>query len=199
MLRAAIIAGAVLAVPGVAAAELVIGSKIFTESVILGEVAVQLARDSGEAAKHRRELGGTRVLWSALQRGDVDCYAEYSGTLRAEIFAGAAVQSDAQLRQALTRAGVWQTRPLGFNNTYVIGMRAELARQLALERISQLAAHPQLHFGFSNEFLQRADGWPGLRQHYGLPQTQVSGLAHELAYRALADAAIDATDLYSTD
>ena len=58
----------------VASSELVIGSKVFTESVILSEIGVQLARDSGETAKHRRELGGTRVLWSALERGDIDCY-----------------------------------------------------------------------------------------------------------------------------
>jgi osmoprotectant transport system permease protein len=183
----------------VMAESLVVSSKVFTESVILGEIGTQLLRASNIDARHRRELGGTRVLWSALQRGDVDCYAEYSGTLRAEIFAGEAVGSDTELHDALARKGVWQARPLGFNNTYVIGMRAELARQLAVERISQLTAQPHLRFGFSNEFLQRADGWPGLRQHYGLPQTRVRGLAHELAYRALADDAIDATDLYSTD
>jgi osmoprotectant transport system permease protein len=178
---------------------LVVSSKVFTESVILGEIGTQLLQAAGVDARHQRELGGTRVLWSALQRGDVDCYAEYSGTLRAEIFAGEAVQSDEQLRAALSRAGVWQAEPLGFNNTYVIGMRADVARKLEIQRISQLVAHPQLRFGFSNEFLQRADGWPGLRKHYALPQTQVSGLAHELAYRALSDGAIDATDLYSTD
>ena len=91
MLRAAAVIAAMI-VPGVAAAELVIGSKVFTESVILSEIAVQLARDSGEGAKHRRELGGTRVLWSALERGDIDCYPEYSGTLRAEIFAQTGLQ-----------------------------------------------------------------------------------------------------------
>lgn len=178
---------------------LVVSSKVFTESVILGEIATQLLQDANLPARHQRELGGTRVLWSALERGDVDCYAEYSGTLRAEIFAGQSVASDAQLRAALAKSGVWQSAPLGFNNTYVIGMRADLARRLNLDRLSQLKAQPQLRLGFSNEFLQRADGWPGLRQHYGLTQTQVSGLAHELAYRAVADGAIDATDLYSTD
>jgi osmoprotectant transport system permease protein len=178
---------------------LVVSSKVFTESVILGEIGSQLLRAAKLEARHQRELGGTRVLWSGLQRGDVDCYAEYSGTLRAEIFAGEAVASDAQLRAALAKNGVWQSAPLGFNNTYVIGIRGDLARRLDLTKVSQLQAQPQLRFGFSNEFLDRTDGWPGLRQHYGLPQTQVNGMAHELAYRALADGAIDATDLYSTD
>jgi osmoprotectant transport system permease protein len=199
MLRAAVIVGAALAVPGVAAAELVIGSKIFTESVILGEVAVQLARDSGEAAKHRRELGGTRVLWSALERGDIDCYAEYSGTLRAEIFAQQPIADDAQLREALTRSHAWASQPLGFNNTYVLGMRRQRAQQLGIERMSQLAAHPKLRLGFSSEFLERADGWPGLRARYQLPHENVRGLNHDLAYRALAEDALDVTDLYSTD
>src|ERR1041384_194129 len=65
--------------------------------------------------------------------------------------------------------------------------------------MSQLAAHPQLRLGFSNEFLERADGWPGLRARYQLPQENVRGLTHDLAYRALADDALDVTDLYSTD
>jgi osmoprotectant transport system permease protein len=182
-----------------AAAEVVIGSKVFTEGVILGEIGTQLVRDSGETAKHRRELGGTRVLWSALERGDIDCYAEYSGTLRAEIFAKQAIANDEQLRTALARAHAWASQPLGFNNTYVLGMRRERAKQLGIERMSQLAGHPRLRFGFSSEFLERADGWPGLRARYLLPHENVRGLNHDLAYRALAEDAIDVTDLYSTD
>ena len=188
-----------LLAPALHAEPVVLSSKVFTESVILGEIGTQLLRSADIEARHQRELGGTRVLWSALQRGDIDCYVEYSGTLRAEIFAGQPLESDVLLRAALTREHVWASQPLGFNNTYVIGMRGERARQLGIERISQLSAHPELRLGFSNEFLQRADGWPGLRAHYGLPQLQASGMAHELAYRALADTAIDATDLYSTD
>ncbi|HKU13014.1 MAG TPA: glycine betaine ABC transporter substrate-binding protein [Steroidobacteraceae bacterium] len=182
-----------------AAAELVFGSKVFTESVILSEIATQLARDAGEPARHRREVGGTRVLWSALERGDIDCYPEYSGTLRAEIFAQQRIADDAQLRDALARAHAWASQPLGFNNTYVLGMRRARARQLGIERMSQLAAHPQLRLGFSSEFLERADGWPGLRDRYRLTHENVRGLSHDLAYRALADGALDVTDLYSTD
>jgi osmoprotectant transport system permease protein len=194
----ALLLSLVLVLPA-AAEPIVVSSKVFTESVILGEIGAQLLRASKLDARHQRELGGTRVLWSALRRGDIDCYVEYTGTLRAEIFAGEALPEPAQLQQALQREGVWQGPALGFNNTYVIGMRAGRARELHIERLSQLTAHPQLRFGFSNEFLQRGDGWPGLRERYGLPQTQVSGLAHELAYRALIENAIDATDLYSTD
>ena len=66
-------------------------------------------------------------------------------------------------------------------------------------RISQLAGHPELRVGFSNEFMQRADGWPGVRDRYRLPHRDVRGLAHDLAYRGVADGALDVTDLYSTD
>jgi osmoprotectant transport system permease protein len=78
-------------------------------------------------------------------------------------------------------------------------MRRDRAKELGIERMSQLAAHPQLRLGFSSEFLERADGWPGLRARYQLPHENVRGLNHDLAYRALADDALDVTDLYSTD
>jgi osmoprotectant transport system permease protein len=180
-------------------APVVMGSKAFTESVVLGELATQLLTADGIGAAHRRELGGTKVLWSALLRGDVDCYPEYTGTLRAEIFANIPLRSDADLRHALTAAGVWASKPLGFNNTYVFGMRKAVAARLAIARMSDLTSHPQLRFGFSNEFIDREDGWRGVRAAYSLPQTEVRGMAHDLAYRALAADSIDLTDLYSTD
>lgn len=198
MLNRILVFAAVLAAPN-AAAEIAFGSKVFTESVILGEIAAQLVRESGQSVTHRRELGGTRVLWSALIRGDIDCYPEYSGTLRAEIFSQQAIANDEDLRIVLSRADVWASAPLGFNNTYVLGMRRERAKQLGLSRISQLAAHPELRLGFSNEFLERADGWPGLRNRYRLVQDDVRGLTHDLAYRGVASGAIAVTDLYSTD
>jgi osmoprotectant transport system permease protein len=178
---------------------IVIGSKVFTEGVIVSEIATQLVRESGAEARHQRELGGTRVLWSALERGDIDCYPEYSGTLRAEIFSQQKIETDEQLAAALSRAGMWQSKPLGFNNTYVLGMRRARAQELGITKMSDLMKHPKLRFGFSNEFLERADGWPGLRDRYRLPQNDVRGLAHALAYQGIASDAIDVTDLYSTD
>lgn len=177
----------------------VFGSKAFTESVILGELAAQLTREAGHRAEHRRQLGGTRVLWSALVRGDIDCYPEYTGTLRTEIFADKNLADDDQLRAALTKESVWTSTPLGFNNTYVLGMRRDRAAALGITRLSQLADHPTLRLGFSNEFMERVDGWPGIRAHYRLPQKDVRGLAHDLAYRGLESGALDITDLYSTD
>lgn len=176
---------------------LVVGSKTFTESVVLGEVGAGLARDAGLAVEHRRQLGGTRILWRALLEGDIDAYPEYTGTLKQELLQMPGA-SDAQLHAALAERGIAMTAPLGFDNTYALGMRAARATALGIETISDLREHPTLQIGLSNEFMQRADGWPGLRDEYRLPQ-QPDGLDHDLAYRGLASGALDVTDLYSTD
>jgi osmoprotectant transport system permease protein len=176
-----------------------VGSKQFTESVILGEIATTLLRDAGVTARHRAGLGGTRILWQALLRGEIDAYPEYTGTIRRELFAGRALADVEALRAALAEEGVRMTAPLGFENTYALGLRRETANQLGLETISDLAAHPELRLGFSNEFMDRADGWPALRRAYGLPHRGVRGLDHDLAYRGLAAGDIDVIDVYTTD
>jgi osmoprotectant transport system permease protein len=177
-----------------------IGSKQFTESVILAEIARTRAHDAGIDVVHQPELGGTSILWRALQQGDIDAYPEYTGTLTQELLKNVAANADiATLRAHLKPLGIGITESLGFNNTYAIGMRNEKANQLGIRRISDLRQHPAMQLGFSNEFMDRSDGWPGLRQRYALPQKKVNGLDHSLAYRALASGAVDAIDLYSTD
>lgn len=177
-----------------------IGSKVFTESVILGELARATASQVGVDAVHKRELGGTSILWKALQQGDIDVYSEYTGTITHELLKDVAPDADIPtLRARLKPLGIGITDSLGFNNTYAIGMLAAKAAKLGVSKMSDLVAHPDLRFGFSNEFMDRADGWPGIRQRYGMPQTQVRGLDHALSYRAVASGAVDAIDLYSTD
>jgi osmoprotectant transport system permease protein len=175
------------------------GSKAFTESVILGETLSLLARKGGADVEHRQGLSGTQVTWRALVTGEIDAYVEYAGTIRKEILTGQEVPTPEALRDALARHGVRIGRPLGFNNTYAIGMRKSAARALDVHRISDLSTQPQLVFGFTSEFLDRTDGWPGLRARYNLPQTNVKGMEHALAYTSLQTGNIDATDLYSTD
>jgi osmoprotectant transport system permease protein len=185
---------------GVSAEPVRIGSKQFTESVILGELARETAREAGVQAVHQRELGGTSILWTALLHGDIDVYAEYTGTLTHELLKNVPPDADIPtLRARLRPLGIGITDSLGFNNTYAIGMRKDHAAALGIRSISDLLAHGDLRFGFSNEFMDREDGWPGLRDRYGLTQTQVRGLDHTLAYRAVASGAVDAIDLYSTD
>jgi len=179
---------------GSAAAQTRVGSKAFTESVILGEIAIQLLESRGVEATHRRQLGGTQVLWKALLAGEIDAYPEYTGTLRQEIFAG----RDGALEELLASEGVVLGAKLGFEDSYALGMREENAARVGVARISDLAAHPELRLVFSSEFMSRADGWPALQRAYQLPH-QPRGMDHDLAYRALAAGEIDVTDLYSTD
>ncbi len=176
-----------------------IGSKAFTESVILGDLAEQLLNEEGIPALHRRELGGTQVLFHALEAGELDVYPEYTGTIAAEILAGQNLKGEAEIRAALAGRGIGIGRSLGFNNTYAIGMQDTVAAKLGIRTISDLRKHPDLKFGVSNEFIERIDGWPGLRTRYDLPQRDVVGLEHVLAYKALASGEIAATELYSTD
>ena len=182
-----------------AAPEIKIGSKKFTESVVLGEMATHLARSAKANAVHLRELGGTRVLWNALLKGEIDVYPEYTGTLAQEILAGLGLESEHALRSALAERGIRMSRPLGFNNTYALGMKEATAKRLGIASISDLVRHSELRFGFSNEFMDRGDGWPSLRKRYGLPQRDVRGLDHDLAYRGLESGGIEVIDLYSTD
>ena len=174
-------------------------SKKFTESVVLGEILAAAARSAGAVAEHRSDLGGTRIVWNALVRGEVDAYVEYSGTLREEILAGRTLPYEEALRAAVAEEGIVLGPALGFNNTYAVGMEEDRAAELGVRTVSDLVDHPELAFGFTNEFLDRGDGWPSLRDAYGLPHSDVRGLDHDLAYRALTSGAIDAMDLYSTD
>ena len=175
------------------------GSKSFTESVILGEAIAHLARSAGARTEHKSELGGTRVLWNALLRGDIDVYPEYTGTIAQEILAGTGVEGEEAIAAAMSERDVLMSRPLGFNNTYALGMKEEIADRLGIRKITDLVEHPELYLGFSNEFMERGDGWPSLRQRYRLPHREVKGLEHSLAYTGLEAGSIQVTDLYSTD
>jgi len=180
-------------------ARFVVGSKSFTESVVLGEIARQAAERAGVSAAHKAQLRGTRMVFDAVVAGAVDAYPEYTGTLVREVFADRAIRDPDGLRDALAGLGLGMTEPIGFNNTYAIGVLPETARRLGLRTIGDLADHPELTLGFTNEFIERADGWRSMRDAYGLPHENPKGLDHDLAYAALAGGAIDAKEVYTTD
>ena len=100
-----------------------VGSKKDTESVILGELLKVSLTANGVDVEHRAELGGTRILWEALLRGDIDAYVDYTGTLMFEILAGESIESFDALESELAERGISMSRPLGFNNSYALGMR----------------------------------------------------------------------------
>lgn len=187
------------AAPLAAAAPLQVGSKRFTESYVLGEVLVQSARAAGAQAVHRPGLGNTAILLEALKSGSIDVYPEYTGTIAREILKTDERLDLAALDARLAPLGLGAGVPLGFNNSYAIGLRKDTATRLGVRALSDLVAHPALRLGLSHEFLARRDGWPGLKAAYGLPQAAPRGLDHGLAYEALAAGQVEAIDLYSTD
>ncbi len=171
-----------------------IGAKKFTESYLLAEMGVQLAEGAGAKAK-REDLGSTPNLWLALTQGDIDAYPEYTGTITRQI-----LQEDpADLAAALAVHGIRMSRPLGFRNNYALGMRKDVTAAKGIRTISDLRAHPELRCGFIHEFLDRPDGWPGLKRAYGLPQKSVVGMNHTLAYAGVAEKSLDLTEVYTTD
>ena len=183
-----------------AAPTLSVGSKRFTESYILGEVLKQTAQSAGEAsATHSQGLGNTAIVLNALTTGSIDIYPEYTGTIAKEILKLDGVPTLAELNAKLAPMGLAVAVPLGFNNTYALAMRADDARSRHIVRLSDLKAHRDLRLGLSQEFIGRADGWPGLKRMYELPFDTPRGLDHGLAYEAIAGHQVDAIDIYSTD
>jgi len=179
---------------------LVVGSKRFTESYVLGEIVTQTLVASGRPAVHRQGLGNTGILEQALASGAVDVYPEYTGTIVRELLKREGNPSLEELNRWLAPRGLVAAVPFGFNNTYALAMSEARAKSLGISRISDLASAQgrDLKLGLSHEFLQRADGWPALRQAYALTATP-TGLDHGLAYDAVAAGKVDLIDVYSTD
>jgi len=176
-----------------------VGSKRFTESYILAEVMAQTA------APHlpgppvvRQGLGNTAIVYEALRSGGIDLYAEYTGTIAQEILKGPPDMTRDAMNAALAKVGLGIAIPFGFNDGYALAMRAADADRLGVRSLGDLAGHPELRFGLSNEFIGRADGWRGLAERYGFRQTP-AGLDHGLAYDAITARQVDVIDIYTTD
>jgi len=184
---------------------LVVGAKKFTEGAVLAELMAQVIEAHADLDVERRfNLAGTQVCFDALRLGDLDLYAEYTGTglrdiLQANESVGDATTTFAYVSTVFRqRFGLVWLAPFGFNNTYVLTMRRDRAAALGVTSLSDLAGRT-LRYGVSHEFLQRPDGMPGLRASYNLQEASIVGMEHDLAYRALAEGAIDVADGYSTD
>ncbi|MGC3983679.1 MAG: glycine betaine ABC transporter substrate-binding protein [Pseudorhodoferax sp.] len=176
-----------------------VGSKRFTESYILAEILAQTAAPQLRSAPTVRQgLGNTAIVYEALRSGAIDLYAEYTGTIAAEILRSPAPLSREAMQAALAPLGLGVAIPLGFNDGYAFAMRASEAERLGIRRLSDLARHPQLKLGLTNEFIGRADGWRGVARHYQLPH-QPMGLDHGLAYDAVTAGQVDVIDIYTTD
>ncbi len=175
-----------------------IGSKRFTESYILAELLAQTAASSGAKTQVLQGLGNTAIVFEALKSGQIDAYAEYTGTIAAEILKASTDMTLQTMQAALAKHGLGVAVPIGFNDGYALAMRAADADRFGIRSLSDLAKHPELTLGLSNEFIGRADGWKGLSSKYRLAHTPL-GLDHGLAYTAIENKQIDVMDIYTTD
>ena len=176
---------------------IVVGSKNFTEQVILGELVAQALEAEGRPVIRKLNLGGTFVCDAGLRTGDIDIYVEYTGTAVSAVF-HEDVPRDPQQALARTRElyasrQVTMMEPLGFNNTFTILVRGRDARERSLKTIDDIRPLARSWTpGFGHEFLQRQDGYPGLVQAYDLRfGTAPRGMELSLIYRALADGQVD--------
>lgn len=176
----------------------IIGSKKFTESYVLAEIAKRSLENAGVAVEHRQGMGGTIILWEALRTGQIAAYPEYTGTIAEEILKQPQLTREA-ITAELAKSGVAISADLGFNNTYALVMQREVAARAGLRTISDLRAHPELRFGLTHEFVDRRDGWRPLAERYELADRNVSAIDHGLGYAALIRREIDVKDAYSTD
>ncbi len=186
---------------------IVVGSKNFTEQMILGEMLAQhLHRQTGLEVERRFNLGGTYICQQALLAGRIDVYVEYTGTaltsiLKQPVEHNAADVYDKVKELYATRFNLNVMPPLGFNDTFVLVVGGETARKHHLRTISQAVPYAR-HWrpGFGYEFMEREDGYKGLVKTYRLkfgapPRIMDLGLL----YRALLDKQVDVVAGNSTD
>ena len=184
-----------------------IGSKNFTEQIVLAELLAQvIAAHTGLHVERRLNLGGTLICQQALRAGEIDLYVEYTGTALTAVL-GESPSSDRaavydRVRKAYReRFGFEVTEPLGFNNTFAMVVRGDDARHLKLRTISDIAPYaPRWRAGFGYEFMERPDGFRGLVQTYQLrfaEKPRIMDLG--LIYRALKEKQVDIVAGNSTD
>ena len=132
---------------------IVVGSKKFTESYVLGEIAKTVLEHAGFAVQLRPGMGGTIILWQALSEGQIDVYPEYTGTIGEEILKTKQPLAADEMRAALRKFGVGMSADLGFNNTYALVMRRTEAKKLGIQTIGDLRQHPELRVGLTHDQL----------------------------------------------
>lgn len=184
----------------------VVGSKNFSEQVILGELLAQLLEARGVPVDRRLNLGGSFICHRALLSGDLDVYVEYTGTALTAILKEPVSHDPEAVFQRVRQAyraqfGIEWTEPLGFANTFALLMRPELAERLGVRAISDLKSHEDsLRPGAGHEFLEREDGFRGLASAYGLEfRNPPRGIELGLVYRALMEDQVDFIVASSTD
>ena len=208
-LLAAVLCAALPAVTAAQQRPVVVASKPFGESYLLAEMFAQLLEARGIVVERRPGLGGTEIAFGALRTGAIDVYPEYTGTgllavlrdsLTDELRGDPGAVYARVAREFTERYGVHWLPPLGFQNTYAIAVRRDVAARHGLRTLSDLGrASERLVAGFTADFIGRPDGLAGLQRVYRVRPREVRPLAPAIKYQALAAGSVDVIDGYSTD
>jgi len=195
--------GPVLASPNTT---IIVGSKNFLENRLLAEMFAQLIEaQTALTVKRRFGLAGTQICFQALTTGGIDLYPEYTGTGLVTILGESSMRNPVDVLNRVRgefrrRWNLWWLAPLGFDNSYALALRRNRAVALNIRTITDLVrVAPKLNAGFGYEFIQRADGLPGLKQLYGLQFRDVAGMQQSLKYQATENGDVDVLDVYTTD
>ncbi|APH06855.1 glycine betaine ABC transporter substrate-binding protein [Bacillus weihaiensis] len=188
--------------------KIVISGKKYTEQVILSHLMAEYLKANTDMEVEVKEaLGGVFVLQEAMKKGDIDMYVEYTGTgylnvLKNEYTPGQSpddIYNETKEGYADEFNVAW-LEPLGFNNTYALALRGELADELGLQTYSDLIeAAPELSFGADPEFFERGDGYDALADAYGYEFGEKKNIDPDLQYTAAKDGEIDVITAFSTD
>jgi osmoprotectant transport system substrate-binding protein len=187
--------------------KIVIGSKNFTENMILGEIFTQLIREKTDLeVEYKENLGGTMVCFEALKKADLDLYPEYTGTgltahLKMDVISDADKVYEIVKKEFDQRYNITWLEPLGINNTYAVAVTEDFAAKNQLTKVSDLMPFAsKLRFGTDHEFFDRQDGYEGMVKTYGLKfKGEPMKMDIALKYQAIAEGKMDVTDAFATD
>jgi len=181
-----------------------VGSKNFTENIILAHMMAELIEaKTGLRVDRKVNLGGSNVAWKALLNNDIQLYPDYTGTIVANYYqeeTGTSQETLEKTRELLAQDNLAFLAPFGFNNTYTLAVSQETAAKYGLKTFSDLAeVAGELVLGCEFEFLDRPDGYPGLQETYGMKFKDALGMDHGIMYRSLAEGKVDVIDAFATD
>ena len=185
---------------------IVVGSKNFTENIVLGEIIAQMIEKNTDLKVERKlNMGGTFVCFEALKKGDIQVYADYTGTgltaqLKMEVINDADKVYDIVQEEFNKQFNLKWLRPLGFNNTYAVAINEDFAAQNNINTVSELVPFSKdLIFGGEHEFFQRQDGYDGMVAAYGLQFKDSVRMEPSMKYQGMGEKLMNVMDAFATD
>lgn len=183
---------------------IILGSRNNTESIILSNLMGQLIEEkTGLNITYKENLGGSNVVWAAMQNGKIDVIPDYTGTIVINYYqeeTGNADETLAKTKELVAADGITALESFGFNNTYTLALDEDQAESLGVETFSDFAkVSKDFTLGAVFEFIDRPDGLPGFQKEYDLEFKAVKGMDHGIMYRSINAKEVDVINSYTTD